>query len=338
MNNAVIKAVSYWLPENRLTNLDIEGQHPEWSVEKISAKTGIYERRWVDQDTCVSDLAVLASEKLFQEHKIDRLTIDFVLLCTQSPDYFLPTTACIVQDKLGLSKNTGALDFNLGCSGYIYGLGIAKGLIATNSAKSVLLITAETYTKFINPKDKSNKTIFGDAASATLIGFDGDGLLVNELVYGTDGSGADNLIVKNGGLKNRYSKSNDLLDDNGEYISNDDFLYMNGSEIFKFTAENVPKLVTEVLQKNHLELNNIDLFVFHQANKFMLDYIRKKIGIDEKRFFLHLSNCGNTVSSTIPIAIAEAIKQNKIAKNDKLLLAGFGVGYSWGGCTLTKID
>lgn len=337
MNKAIIKAIAYSFPKDRLTNFDISEQHPEWSVEKISNKTGIHERRIVDKETFASDLAVMACEKLFQEYSIDKSTIDFILLCTQSPDYFLPTTACVLQERLGLSKNIGALDFNLGCSGYVYGLGLAKGLIASNSAKNVLLITAETYSKFIHQDDKSNRTLFGDAAAATLISIDGDGLLIGDLIYGTDGSGAKNLIVKNGGLKNRQLKGIDIRSDEGEYISNDDFLYMNGSEIFKFTVENVPILVKSVLEKNNKKLEDINLFVFHQANKFMLDFIRKKIGIDENLFFYFLENCGNTVSSTIPIALKEALNQDKIKEADTVLLAGFGVGYSWGGCMLTKI-
>lgn len=337
MNKAIIKAISYWLPEECLTNQDIVSQHPEWSVEKISNKTGIYERRVANNKTFVSDLAVNAAEKLFDEFKIDRASIDFLLLCTQSPDYFLPTTACIIQDRLALQKSIGALDFNLGCSGYVYGLGLAKGLIASSSAKNVLLITAETYTKFIHPDDKSNRTLFGDAAAATLISTDCEGLLIDKLVYGTDGSGAEHLIVKNGGVKNRYTKGVELRDEENRFISNDDFLYMNGGEIFKFTVENVPKLVENVLKINQLNLEDINLFVFHQANRYMLDFIRKKIGINEDSFFYFLNKCGNTVSSTIPIAVKEALKENKIRNNDKVLLAGFGVGYSWGGCILTKI-
>lgn len=337
MNKAIIKAISYVLPDDCLTNLDISKQHPEWSVEKISNKTGIHERRITDEETFVSDLAVLASEKLFKEFNIDRSIIDFILLCTQSPDYFLPTTACIVQDRLKLSKNIGALDFNLGCSGYVYGLGLAKGLIASNSAKNVLLITAETYSKYIHTDDKSNRTLFGDAAAATLISENGEGLLIGDLVYGTDGSGAENLIVKNGGLRNRVLNGIDLRNEEGQYVSNDNFLFMNGGEIFKFTVENVPILVTSILEKNNQKLEDINLFIFHQANKYMLDFIRKKIRIDENLFFYFLENCGNTVSSTIPIALCEAFNQNRINEGDSILLAGFGVGYSWGGCTLIKI-
>src|SRR3954451_21048681 len=169
MSKANLVAVSYWLPEKKLSNDDINHEYPEWSADKISSKTGIFERRIAAYEESVSDLAYNASVQLFKEYRIDKSSIDFILLCTQSPDYFLPTTACIIQNKLALSTSAGALDFNLGCSGFVYGLGLAKGLIDSGSAKNVLLITADTYSKFIHPEDKSNKTIFGDAAAATLI-------------------------------------------------------------------------------------------------------------------------------------------------------------------------
>jgi 3-oxoacyl-[acyl-carrier-protein] synthase-3 len=336
MGLAKLSAISYWLPENKITNEDINLEHPEWSADKISAKTGIFERR-IAGDISIADMAYNASIKLFEEYQIDKSIIDFILLCTQSPDYFLPTTACIVQNKLGLSTSIGALDFNLGCSGFVYGLGLAKGLILSGSAKNILLITAETYSKFIHPDDKSNKTIFGDAAAATLISSELKGFEIGNFVYGTDGSGADNLIVKNGAL---YKNANaiDIRSDENEFLRNDNYLYMNGQEIFRFTSGNVPILVTEVLNKNKLSETDIDLYIFHQANKYMLDFIRRKIKIPEDKFFYFLENCGNTVSSTIPIALNEALIQKKINNNSIVLLAGFGVGYSWAGCIIGKLD
>lgn len=332
---AKIHAISYWLPDRILSNAHINEKHPEWSIDKISEKTGINERRLSGPDEFVSDMACNAVNKLFEEHSnVDRNKIDFLLLCTQSPDYFLPTTACIVQNRLGLPKTCGALDFNLGCSGYVYGLGLAKGLIESGSAKNILLVTSETYSKFIHDKDKSNKTIFGDAASATLVSAEYDGFEIGGLVYGTDGQGAENLIVKNGGVRFRYNKGNDVLDDADAFIKNDDHLFMNGAEIFKFTASNVPVLVRDVLEKNTIEIKDVDLFIFHQANKFMLDFIRKKIGIDTDKFYYFLESCGNTVSSTIPIALKEAILERKALPGKKILLAGFGVGYSWAGCII----
>lgn len=336
MISANIKAISYYLPEEILDNIKLNSKFPDWSADKISAKTGIFERRVSAENEFSGDMAVKAAEKLFLEHNIDRSEIDYLLLCTQSPDYLLPTTACIVQDKLDLPTSIGALDFNLGCSGYIYGLSLAKGLISANIATNVLLITSETYSKFIHPNDKNNLSIFGDGASATLITNQKGLCEIGDFVLGTDGSGARNLIIKNRGVKSQKMPSIDIVNE-GTFISNDDFLFMNGPEIFNFTASAVPELVSKMLLKAQMEMNQIDLFIFHQANQFMLNFIRKKIQIPEDKFFLFLKECGNTVSSTIPIALREAIQSNSIKKEDKVLLAGFGVGYSW-GATILKFD
>jgi 3-oxoacyl-[acyl-carrier-protein] synthase-3 len=328
--NAFIKAISYYLPEKCLTNEDLVGEFPEWTVEKIASKVGVKKRHIASVDETASDMAALAAEKLFAEHSIDRNTIDFVLLCTQSPDYFLPTSACILQNRLGLNTEIGAMDYNLGCSGYIYGLSLSKGLIVSGIAQNVLLLTAETYSKHIHPRDKGNRTIFGDAATAGLISSEGFAEIGN-FSLGTDGRGAENLIVKRGALRQPEAKGDSDTDENHNFKSSD-YLYMNGGEIFNFTADAVPILVDKVLQKNRLTREDIDLFVFHQANRYMMNYLRKLIGIDSDKFYIYLENVGNTVSSTIPVALYEAQKEGKLAGN--VLLAGFGVGYSWGGVSL----
>lgn len=330
--NAYIKAISYYLPDRILTNEELVNDFPEWSVDKVASKIGVAERHIAAQDETAGDMATQAAQKLFEEYSdIDRNDIDFVMLCTQSPDYFLPTTACIIQNKLGLNTTCGAIDFNLGCSGYVYGLSLAKGLIFAGVAKNVLLLTAETYNKHLHPRDKGNRTIFGDAATATIVSGDGFAEIGN-FSLGTDGRGAENLIVKSGAMRNP-SRIDDLtFDDSGNPISSD-YLYMNGSEIFNFTLEAVPILVEDTLAKNSLQQSEIDLFVFHQANKYMMNFLRKKIKIDEDKFYYCLEKFGNTVSSTIPIALKEAQKDGKL--NGKILLAGFGVGYSWGGTTLS---
>jgi len=316
---AKIKAISYYLPKQILDNKRINDHFPEWSIDKISSKTGIYERHIADDNEFASDMAVKSALKLFDEYNISPNDIDFILLCTQSPDYFLPTTACLIQNRLNIPTTAGALDFNLGCSGYIYGLALAKGLINSKIAKNILLITSETYSKFIHPNDKSNRTIFGDGAATTLISTEGFADIL-DFELGTDGNGGENLIVKNGAC--RYPISNEI----------DDNLYMNGSEIFNFTSQAIPPLIESTLNKNNLTLENTDLFIFHQANKYMLNHLRKKIGIPENKFYIHIEKCGNTVSSTIPIALKEAINENKIKGN--IMLTGFGVGYSWGSCIL----
>ena len=326
-----IKALAYTLPENEITNEQLVKEFPEWSVDKIADKVGINTRFVASENETSSDLAVKAAEKLFLENpNINKEDIDFVLFCTQSPDYFLPTSACIIQNKLGLPTTCGALDFNLGCSGYIYGLSLAKGLVLGGIANNVLLLTGETYSKYLHPKDKGNRTIFGDAGSATLISTEGFAEIGN-FSLGTDGKGAENLIVKTGGLRCK-SPMNDLTFDEKANPTSSDYLYMNGSEIFNFTIEAVPELVKNTLLKNKLTNDEIEGFVFHQANKFMLNFLRKKLKINEEKFHYYMSEVGNTVSSTVPIVLYEKLKNGELHGN--ILLGGFGVGYSWGGCVI----
>lgn len=327
---AYIKAISYYLPERVITNQELLLDFPEWSVEKVASKLGVVQRHIAAEDELSSDMAVKAAINLFKEYNVNPEDIDYVMLCTQSPDYYLPTSACIIQNKLGIPTTAGAIDFNLGCSGFVYGLSLAKGLLVAGIAKNILLLTAETYSKFIHSKDKSNRTIFGDAASATLISDNGFAEILN-FALGTDGNGANNLIVKTGGIKHPYQINDLSFDENGNPTSSD-YLFMDGSAIFNFTLEMVPKLVEQTLKKNNLKFEEINLFVFHQANKYLLNFLRKKIKIQEDKFFYFLENVGNTVSSTIPIALKEA--QNEGVLKGNILMAGFGVGYSWGGVVI----
>jgi 3-oxoacyl-[acyl-carrier-protein] synthase-3 len=332
MMKVFIKAIAYYLPQRVVTNEELARTFPEWTVDKIMDKVGVNKRYVAAENETATDLAVFAAQKLFDK-SVDKNTIDYILFCTQSPDYYLPASACIIQERLGLSTRIGALDFNQGCSGFVYGLSLAKGLIVAGIAQNVLLLTAETYNKRLHPKDKGNRTIFGDAASATLISTDGFAE-IGEFSLGTDGSGAENLIIKTGGARNPEKSGTVDFDENNNPVS-PDYIYMDGSEIFAFTLEAVPSLVKSTLKKNGMGKEDIDLYIFHQANRYMLDFLRKKLKIDEKNFYLYLSEVGNTVSSTIPIAICEAMKDGKLARGMKMLLAGFGVGYSWGGCVLS---
>ncbi len=328
---AFIKAISYALPDKQLTNEELVGEFPEWSVDKIANKVGINKRFVVEENETSADLAVKAAEKLFEDNsEIDKSSIDFVLFCTQSPDYFLPTSACVIQDRLGLPTSCGALDFNLGCSGYVYGLSLAKGLIFGGIANNVLLLTGETYSKFMHQKDKGNRTIFGDAGSATLISKEGFAEIGN-FSLGTDGKGAENLMVKSGGMRFREQFNDLQFEENGNPLSSD-HLFMNGSEIFNFTIDAVPPLIEDTLLKNGLTREDVDGYVFHQANKFMINFLRKKLKIKPDIFHMYMSEVGNTVSNTIPIVLSEKLKEK--ALKGSILLAGFGVGYSWGGCVV----
>lgn len=318
-----IHSIEFYLPENTLDNVKLSQDFPEWEAEKIEEKIGIRNRHIAAKNETALDLAFKSAEKLLSNY--NRELIDFVILCTQSPDYFFPTGACILQDKLKLKKDIGAFDFNLGCSGYIYGLAFSKSLINSNIASNILLIMAETYSKHIHPSDKSNRSIFGDGAASTLI-LASPQEKVHEFVLGTDGSGKDNLIVKKGGMKWVDNQNKDVIED---------YLYMNGPEIFNFTLDVVPDLVNSVLQKNDLLMDQIDLCIFHQANKFILEYLRKKLKIDPAKFYSNMLETGNTVSSTIPIALKDCLENKKVKQGDKVLLVGFGVGYSWGATIIT---
>ncbi|OCK52674.1 3-oxoacyl-ACP synthase [Chryseobacterium sp. CBo1] len=317
-----IKYISTYVPSVKITNQDIAQRFPEWDSDKIFEKIGIKERYIAKPDEFVSDMAVKVIQNLAEEHKVNLSEIDYFILCTQSPDYQLPTTACIVQNKVGLNKQCGAIDINQGCSGYIYGLSLASSLVASGNFKNVLLVTADMYSKAIHPDDKGNTSLFGDAATATLISTEGK-YEIGKFTLGSDGSGADNLIIKNGATKNQK----DLATENLE-----NYLFMNGSAIFDFTAKNVPDLVNDNLKLNNLLKEEVDLYVFHQANTFMLNFLRKRIGIASEKFLLNMENYGNTVSSSIPLAFKASFDRNF----DKVMFVGFGVGYSWGAVTIFK--
>lgn len=332
MNKAYIKAIDYYLPDKVLTNDQIAARFPEWSAEKVAKKVGITERHLSAEGETATDMAYKAAEKLLRSFPKERERIDFLLLCSQSVDYKLPSSSCVLQDKLGLNTSCGAFDFNLGCSGYEYGLAVAKGLIISGIANNVLLLTAETYTKYIHPEDKGNMTIFGDAATASLISTEGFAE-IGEFVLGTDGTGAENLIVRTTGARNPKVTGNVSEDVNGN-LCWDDHLYMNGGAIFDFTADAVPLMTEQLLMKENLVQDDVDLWIFHQANKYMINYLRKLMGIDKDKFYVFMEKVGNTVSSTVPIAIAEAQKEDKL--HGTILLAGFGVGLSW-GATIIRV-
>jgi len=321
MARAFIAAIEYYLPELLLTNDDLAAEFPEWGAQKIGEKTGIQTRHVAKRGELSSDMAVFAARKLFESGAARPEEIDFVLLCTQTPDFALPTTACLLQHRLGIPTTAGALDFNLGCSGYIYGLSLAKGLIETGQARRVLLLTAETYSKLIDPADKAVRTIFGDAAAATLIAAEESAAeeLIGPFAFGTDGAGGANLVCHRGGFRGASAEA-----------AGREALWMNGPEIFNFTLKVVPDVVDRTLSRAGLGKEDVDLFVFHQANGYMLEHLRKKLRVPEEKFVMALERFGNTVSSTIPIALREIQAESRLRAGSRVLLVGFGVGYSWG--------
>lgn len=328
MPHATIGPIAVHFPERVETNDQLQEDH-SWDMDRIFEKTGIAARHIAGENEFVSDLAVSACERLFQENGIDRDSIDFLLLCTQTPDYALPTTACLVQDRLRLPTTTGALDFNLGCSGFVYGLSMAKGLIETGQARRILLVTSETYSKYIDSKDRSLRTIFGDAAAATLIESTDEPSL-GHFQFGTDGKGADTLIAVNHGA---VPEDQSIPPRHRKRWKSD--LYMDGPSLINFTVDAIPRLVEQILAESPWEDPQIRHYLFHQATLKMLELLRKRMALAPGRLPIVLEDCGNTVSSTIPIVIDHLRREGKVQSGDHNVLIGFGVGWSWAGCTWT---
>ena len=326
-----IKSIEYYLPKNTITNEYLANLTPNWTPEKIESKIGVRTRQVVDNNETAVDLAIKAGEKALANY--DKEKIDFLIFCTQSPDYYLPTSACIIQNKLGLKTSIGAFDFNLACSGYIYGLSIAKGLIAGKIAKNVLFIASETYSKHINDNDMTNRLIFGDGATATIIE-ECETEHIHEFALGTDGN-EEVIIIPNGGMKNRYDKDAPLIEDDAGNKRTANDMYMNGEEVFSYSLDIIPKITLEALAKNNMTVDDIDCAIFHQTTKYMMNHWRRKLKIPKEKFYIDILNTGNTVASSIPFGIKSALDKKIIKKGDKILMATIGGGYSFGALVLT---
>lgn len=331
MSYAAIGPIAVHLPERVETNSQLKKEYPKWDLELIFEKTGIGSRHIAAEDETSADLGVAAAQKLFAENGIDPAEIDFLLLCTQTPDYPLPTSACLMQDRLGMRIDTGAIDFNLGCSGFVYGLSLAEGLIRSGAAERVLLITAETYSKYIHPSDRSLRTIFGDGAAATLIYAQEEPSLTG-FRFGTDGAGADTLLVTRGGF--RPEKDAHKPRHRKRWPSD---LYMDGPSLINFSVVRVPQLVKETLAAGGRRMEDIDLFLMHQATRKMLEQLRVAVGVADERLPIRLEKYGNTVSATLPILIDELRREGRLTPGGQHMLVGFGVGWSWAGCLWREV-
>lgn len=317
-----INAIEYYLPKNTEDGSCLKIENPDWRIEDIEVKTGIKIRHISAPEQTATDMAALAARKLL-DSKVNAEDIDFLILVTQSPDYVLPTSACILQDRLALKKSCIAFDINLGCSGFVYGLAIGGALIEAGLAKGGLLICSDTYTKYIDKHDRTCRPLFSDAAAAAHL-ISSNHELLGPFEMGTDGSGFNNLIVP-------FSGSRDLS-------SNERKLSMAGANVFMFTMDMVPKCIIALLEKAELKKEDIDLFVFHQASKLVIDNIIRRLDLPEEKIFVNYSNIGNTVSASIPIALSDAVKAKRLTHGDQVMLVGFGVGYSWGGCLIRWIE
>lgn len=312
-----ITAISSYLPDHLLTNQELAVRFPRWTADKLLSKTGISERRIAAPGETAGDLALKAAQKLLAAAEIKAANIDMLLLVTQTPDQALPATACRIHYELGLSKQCGAFDLNQGCSGYIYGLAVADGMIAAGIADNALLLTADTYSKLIHPDNQSVVPLFGDGASATLIQSDSnnDVTCVGPFGFGTDGSGGDLLCCTYNGSKVPWPQQSPL--------------YMDGAAVLAFTLSVIPEALNQYLDRHKLNLDIYDHVIFHQANKFILEKLYAKIAATDKGI-ISMEKSGNTVSSTIPLALEGFLEGPRPSKGRKVLLGGFGVGLSWG--------
>ena len=323
---ACIKAIATYLPEGVESN---EGEE-----ESFIRKLGIARRHVADLSQSAGDLALEAAENLFRQYAIEREDIDFLLLCVQHPDYQMPTTACELQERLRLPRSCGALDYNLGCSGYPYGLSLAKGLIEAGMARRVLLLTSSVYLRYINKQDHACYPMFGDGATATYVASEeGEAPFLHSFVFGTDGSRYDKIIVPVGGSRNMPRNTPEVFetDERGNTRSNYE-VHMDGTAVTYFTLREVPPLVDAVLGKAGIARKDLDYCVFHQANKFMLEYVRKKCKLLEVPFYNDIEDIGNTVAGTIPFALEALLREHSPKDLRRVLLAGFGIGLSWAGC------
>lgn len=318
---AFIKALSYYLPEDVVTNEQLGQELDEPKIDALSKQAGIRVRHVAAPGQTATDMAVEAARKLFSQYGIHPSEIGFVLYCTQCSDYQIPSSSCIIQDKLGIPVSAGAVTIDSGCSGFVYGLAIANSLIEAGVADNVLFLTSDTSSKNLLPTDK-NRMLFGDAAAATLIAKDGIAE-IGKFVLGTDGSGYDKLIIKNGGSRHKVKDGSD-----GDYV------YMDGEAIFNFTMARVPPMITQVLARNGMSQDGIDYYVFHQPNKFMLTMLRKICGIPKEKFYINLEETGNTTSSSVPVGLADCIADGTIHPGMNVMISGFGVGLSWAGTIL----
>lgn len=326
MKYAAIGPISVHFPQRCETADELNRLFPNWNMSAIKQKTGIDKRYIAEPNECSSDLAVAAANKLFEQYDIDRNSIDYILFCTQTPDYPLPTTSCLIQDRLKLRTNIGAIDFNQGCSGYVYGMSLADGLIRTGEVSRILFLTAETYTKYIHETDRSLRPIFSDAATATLVEAH-DVQSLRAFQFGSDGSGADTLMVTHGGCR----PESDAIPPRGRKRWPSD-LYMDGASLISFAMASIPNLIDQILQRAEIKFESIDCFLMHQATAKMLEMLQERIGLDNDRMPIRLEHVGNTVSCTLPILIDEMRRDQTLTPDMTNLLVGFGVGWSWAGC------
>jgi len=325
-----IKSIAYYLPERLVNNEDLKLENPEWDMDFAGARTGVSQRHIAGENETALDMAYSACQELFEAHPGLQSTVDGLIFCTQSPDHIMPPNSCILHGKLDLADSVFTFDFNLACSGYIYGIALAQGLLESGFASNILLVTGDTYSKYISEKDRAIRILFGDGAAVSWITSASSSKGVIDIQCSTSGKGYEKFIIPAGGNRLPSSKETKRLnkDSSGNYRSAEN-IFMDGMAVLAFVNTKVPPQIRDVLSRNEMTIDDIDLFVFHQASNLALDSLTRLLQIDPEKVFRNLEEIGNTVSSSIPIALKQAWDIGRLRQGDTVLLSGFGVGLSW---------
>jgi 3-oxoacyl-[acyl-carrier-protein] synthase III len=323
LNNVGIKGIACAVPDHIKKSEEYNNVFGVESVQKFVNMTGIKTRHVALDQQCASDLCYVAAKNLLEKLNWEPLSIDALILITQTPDYAIPATACVLQHRLGLSEDCIAFDINLGCSAYVYGIWLAATMISTQNLNRVLLLVGDTSNFGINPNDSATAMIFGDGGTATALEkTKGKGI---KYFLKTKGSGFKSIIVPAGHARSRCKTNTEA----SEYE-----LSMDGSEIFTFSITDVPRTIKSFLEQYNIDRNNIDMYVFHQANLFILKHVAKKLGIPMEKVAVSIDRYGNTSGESIPLTLVDALGAEESNETIRLLLCGFGVGLSWGGIYL----
>ena len=328
ISNIRVSAISASVPSAIAKNIE----HPSISqddITKFIESTGVAERRVAAKNECASDLCIAAAEKIFSVKNVDKNDIEILIFISQTGDYRLPVTSAIIQDRLGLSKSCIAFDIPLGCSGYVYGLSVISGMMNACNLKKGLLLAGDTISKEVSSLDKSAEPLFGDAGTATLLEYD-ENCAPILFDLGTDGSGYKSIIIPNGGARNAFSADSLIMREfEGGIKRNDCHIVLDGMDVFAFGINQAPKTVNTLMQHFSLKDDDVDYYIFHQANKMMNDRINKKLKLLSEKTPSSLKHFGNTSSATIPLTIISNLEHSQTA-NARMILCGFGVGLSWG--------
>jgi 3-oxoacyl-[acyl-carrier-protein] synthase III len=330
-----ISGIASAIPEGTQGVADLARQFGADEVAKITDSVGVQTRHVASSELCASDLCFAAAERLLEDLGWERDSVDALIFVSQTPDYVMPATACSLHGRLGLGSGCLAFDVSLGCSGYVYGLGVASRMLGAGAAQRALVLVGDTITRVVSPQDRSAAPLFGDAGTATAMEYS-EGAPAMFFDLGTDGAGQKHLIVPAGGFRNRGEQASSLLTEreNGNVRSDND-LFMNGGEVFLFTLSKVPALVKRTLKGAGWSTDDIDGLVLHQANAFMLNHLKKRLKLSDDRMVIALEQYGNTSCASIPLAITHTWATNAPEKPLRLILGGFGVGWSWGGAAVT---